>query len=106
MLENNGHSELCRLTITDIPPLFTPSPLNIYKDYEFKQNFLIKPPCPQNYSGFRQTLKYPPSNKSSTFIDVCLKNCRDGSPFSIEPNGEPKCDYQQSGSYTIDTEEE
>ena len=104
VLENDGHSKLCRLTTSDIPPLFTPSPSNIdYKKYEFKQNFLINPPCPPNYSGFRQTLKYADNKK---FIDVCLKNCRDGSPFSVEADGEPRCDYQRSGSYYINEEED
>jgi len=101
IMEVIPRSNLCSLTTFEFS---SPSPqINKSNDfnpanYTFRKNVFLK--CPLNYTGFNQIDKY--SSNKDDFIRVCLKNCNDGSPFSINPNDKPRCAYESSGSFEIE----
>ena len=93
---NNKHS-LCSLTIyKDVQPIDYASGFDI-SNYTFKKNIFLK--CPNNYMGYLQSEKYPDGQSGKSHINICLKNCNDGGPFSLHSNQEPRCAYEPSGSF-------
>jgi len=102
IISNNGRSELCPLIISSIPTIFSPSmtPSGInnninFRNYEFKKNIFLK--CPNDHTGFIQNNTY-----TNEAINICLEDCKDGRPFSLNSNYEPRCEYRPSGSFEVD----